>query len=374
MTDTTELIFPYPARIMRPTTRAMDMCKESDMFPNITIEDMRDVSFRNTVDFGKFVLIFSIGATLSNFKNLDSSEDSRHVRFAFLRLLVFTFGLSVFLYHILDVIKIRSKKMVSSVTAKSIIALVQNVQAIWNRAVSQFPCNAVSKFCSSVDGKLTVSVASRSGFPGPTIIWTAFVYSFPEAFFYRLGLSVVSANESFLMTRTRSPFDWLPTTTLAKFWRYPFAGASTMAHYVAQRLAFDVSARVVCFVGYPGFLFTTAHTKATWVRAFLMRTIIVPLMSKNVAKWLSLRPFISFAAVWCEISFLSTSAAAVTVIYFNKIKLELGTIWGMLCHTSSSFQLFVKPGSFPRRLAFSIPFYSPHYNTFTREMEVYERI
>ena len=237
------------------------------MFPGYTTEYIRNVTLGNTVDSGKFPLGFAVSATLADFKNLSFGQNGASVGLALLIWFIWSFGLSAFADHILNVVKICTEKQMGRITTKPIIAFVQNMQVVWDRTISQDPSNAMGALRSPINRHCSVAMTAYTGFPVPAIIWALLVDSGPKAAFYRLGTAIVPTDIARLMAWASCFFETLPTTASAKFGCFPFTGATAMTNYVFKWFAFYVASPAVVLGDYLGLLPTS--TVAITVRDFL---------------------------------------------------------------------------------------------------------
>jgi len=308
------------------------------MFPGYTPEHIRNMTLRNAVDFGKFILGFTGSATLTNFNDVSGSKDRASASFASLIWLVFPFCLSAFLDHIVNVIKVCTKKKMSGITAKPVIASMKNMQVIRNRSICQGPSNTVRTLWRAIDRHCSIAVTTYTGLPNPAVVRALLVDSGPEAAFYRLGARVVTTNVARLMAWSTGLFQSLATATRAKFGRNPFSSAVIMANDISERFTFYVTSPTVCFCGNRRFLSTTTQTKAIGISISAFCSVCPVLMSKDITKWFAPFPSVSFAGVLRNICFLSTTALAVSAWDFLR-----GLIRGMLAHVGSSFQLLTMP-------------------------------
>jgi len=236
------------------------------MFPGYTPEHVRNMTLRNAVDFGKFILILTGGATLAYFNDLGSGKNSTFVSFAAVVWFIWSFGLSTFANHIVNVIKVCTKKKMSRITAKPIVASMKNMQVIWDRSICQGPSNTVRTLWSAIDGHCSIAMTTYTGLPNPAIVRSSLIHSGPKATFDRLSV-VVAANVARLMAWASCFFQTLTTSARAKFGRVPFTGAATVTNYISERFAFYMPSAAVILGDYLGLLTTTAL--AVSVRDFL---------------------------------------------------------------------------------------------------------
>jgi hypothetical protein len=227
------------------------------MFPGYTPEHVRNMTLRNAVDFGKFILILTGGATLAYFNDLGSGKDSAFVSFAAVVWFVWTFGLSTFADHIVNIIEVCAKKKMSRIAAELIVAFMQNMQVVWNRSICQGPSNTVRTLWSAIYRHCSITVTACTGLPVPAIIWALFVDSGPKAIFD--GLPVVMAvNVTRLMTWLFCSFQALTASASAKFGSIPFTGAATVTNDISERFAFYMPSAAVVLGDYFGFLAASA--------------------------------------------------------------------------------------------------------------------
>lgn len=227
------------------------------MFPGYTPEHIRNMTLGNAVDFGKFILILTGGATLAYFNDLGSGKNSTFVSFATVVWLIWSFGLSAFTDHIVNVIEVCAKKQMSRIATKSIVTFMKNMQVVWYWTKRQSPSDTVRTLMRAIYGHCAVSVAAYTGLPVPAIVWSLFVDSGPKATFDGLPV-VVTANVARLMAWSASLFQALTTTARAEFGRIPFAGAATVTNYVSERFAFYMPSATVILGDYLGFLAASA--------------------------------------------------------------------------------------------------------------------
>lgn len=237
------------------------------MFPGYTPEHIRNMTLGDTVDFSEFVLILTGGATLAYFNHLGGGKDRAFVSFAAVVWFIWSFGLSTFANHIVNVIKVCTKKKMSRITAKPIVASMKNMQVIWDRSICQDPSNAMGALRSPINRHCSVAMTAYTGFPVPAIIWALLVDSGPKAAFYRLGTAIVPTDIARLMAWASCFFQTLTTSARAKFGRVPFTGAATVTNYISERFAFYMPSAAVILGDYLGLLTTTAL--AVSVRDFL---------------------------------------------------------------------------------------------------------
>ena len=296
------------------------------------------MTLRNAIDFGEFVLILTGGATLAYFNDLGSGKDRAFIRFAFLVWLVWTFGLSTFADHIVNVIEVCAKKQMSGITAKPVVALMKNMQVIWDRSIYQGPSNTVRTLRSSIDRHCSVTMTAYTGLPVPAVIWALFVNSAPKSAFYWLGARVVTANVMCLLAWLFCSLEALTTTASAKFRRVPFTGAAIVSIDVANGLTFHMASTAVCLGGNRRFLPATTQAKAIGIRIGVFCFVCLVLVSKDITKWFVFFPSSSFVGALRNICLLPTSAVAISVRDFLS-----GLIRGMLAHVDRSFQRLTMP-------------------------------
>lgn len=235
------------------------------MFPGYTPEHIRNMTLGDTVDFSEFVLILTGGATLAYFNHLGGGKDRAFVCFAAVVWFIWSFGLSTFANHIVNVIKVCTKKKMSGITAKPIVASMKNMQVIWNRSICQGPSNTVRTLRSAIYRHCSITVTACTGLPVPAIIWALLVDSGPKAIFD--GLPVVMAvNVTRLMTWLFCSFQALTASASAKFGSIPFTGAATVTNDISERFAFYMPSAAVVLGDYLGLL--SASALAISVRDF----------------------------------------------------------------------------------------------------------
>lgn len=236
------------------------------MLPGYAPVHIRNMALRNTVDFGKFSLGFTVGAALAYFDDLGSGKDRAFVGFAAVVWFIWTFGLSTFANHILNVFQVCAKKQMGRITAQLVVTLMKNMQVIWDRSIYQGPSNTVRTLRSSIDRHCSITMTTYTGLPVPAVIWALLVDSGPEAIFYRLSV-VVTANVARLVAWLFCPLQALTASASAKFRRIPFTGAATVTNYISEWFAFYMTSPAVVLGDYLGLLTTTAL--AISVRDFL---------------------------------------------------------------------------------------------------------
>lgn len=236
------------------------------MFPGYAPEHIRNMTLRNAVDFGKFILGFTGGATLTNFNNVSGGKNCLGVCLAFLGWFAWTFGLSAFDDHILNVFEVRAKKQMSRITAKAIIAFMQNMQVVWYWTIRQNPGNTMRALWRAIDRHCSIAVTTYAGLPVPAIVRSSLIDSGPKATFDRLPV-VMAANVARLMTWLFCSFQALTASASAKFGSIPFTGAATVTNDISERFAFYMPSAAVVLGDYLGLLTTTAL--AISVRDFL---------------------------------------------------------------------------------------------------------
>jgi hypothetical protein len=149
-----------------------------------------------------------------------------------------TIAISALCKHILGIIRIGSQEKMIGIDTSSVsnvargivrVAIMKNVETIWNRANVKLPRYPVGRNVSAITIlSLSVTVRSDRSFPEPTLIKSARGDVFPEAFFQRyagFGSDVMSGDETnglafdvpqarMIAFRNRSG---LSTTAFAKF-------------------------------------------------------------------------------------------------------------------------------------------------------------
>lgn len=92
---------------------------------------------------------------------------------------------SIFLNHISHVVCMCTQKQVRRITASSIIAIVQYMKIVWDRAMSQKPCHSMRFGHKSFILKASISLSVFARKPIPTIPRIKFFDFRPESAFRR---------------------------------------------------------------------------------------------------------------------------------------------------------------------------------------------
>lgn len=82
---------------------------------------------------------------------------------------VLAFGASSFCHHVYAVISGCSKKQVSRVDTRSVVASMTDKHSIGDRAVSQLKCDSVSKRCAVFSSDISISTRKQGSHPTPAI-------------------------------------------------------------------------------------------------------------------------------------------------------------------------------------------------------------
>ncbi len=160
-------------------------------------------SFVHAEFFGDFDLGFTCSDTLS---------DANHLFFGEL-----ASWLSEFACHVIHVFGLRTQKEMSRIAAMTIVALVADDHALWDRAVVQFVAESVWESRAARVVEIT-SAFGGSIFPLPAFIRIAFCNACPKAIFQRTlwqwwqrpEYGMVSVNKSFRMML--KPSDLFPSS------------------------------------------------------------------------------------------------------------------------------------------------------------------
>ena len=100
-------------------------------------------------------------------------------------------GVSSFTRSVIHVVLMRAEFQVRRVYACAVVALMENVQTVWNRAVRQFPCDPMRLSVLSLDRNCTVSETEPGRLPLPTLKRGAAVNLRPESVSERGSVSTV---------------------------------------------------------------------------------------------------------------------------------------------------------------------------------------
>lgn len=295
------------------------------MFPACTAAQVRYMPFRDSVYFGEFFSWFPLSTALTNFYDLLFGKDRSWVIFPSLGVLIRTFCLSVFRYHVLNIVEICTQKQMRGVAANAIVATMQDVHTCRDWAIHQLPCNAMSSFGATIDRESSVAVIANTSCPVPTAIGIEFIYSFPEPLLDGLSI-IVPANKTRFCR-----FQEMAASTFAKFWQW-FGLVLFVSVNIEDWMTFQPATSTVSEVGNLGFFSTPTHTQPTGVRRGDF--VFLVLMPKNISERLALYPSYARIVVWGEIGLLATTALAKAAGDFLG-----GFVRDMITHAVSSFQL-----------------------------------
>ncbi len=89
---------------------------------------------------------------------------------------------SVLVHPILDVVGISAKPEMRQSDTKTVVAMMQDVKAFRNSAVSKKPCDSMGSTGATVETKLSIASGACAGYPIPAIV--SGIDFGPETFFY----------------------------------------------------------------------------------------------------------------------------------------------------------------------------------------------
>lgn len=183
--------------------------------------------------------------------------------------------------HIADVIGVATEKQMSGIDAGRIIAMMTDFHALWNGAVSQFPCDAMRERAFAPDSSRAVTVISFATLPFPALIGVEEFDALPESDVPGRTARIVLGKKAVRMPLVNifsgdlrlcdTGFATTPALALAigmlqtilfhpggKVQRIWFGFASEMTSNISNRLAFYMSPFAICRLGDWGKLSATA--------------------------------------------------------------------------------------------------------------------
>lgn len=177
------------------------------------------------------------------------------------------------LEHVLSVIFCCAEKQVVGIATRGIIAFMETVKVIGDRAIVKLVRVAVSAHIASVYPKLTVAIWLLASLPFPTFVRAALVELFPEANFGR-----AHGAQSYVMTNNK-----------------------------AYRLTFDMTQLGIAPYGNGREFSATAFAKSARVWGVLGR-VLLPSVPIEVAKWFALDPSLNGVCAAGQVRGLPASA------------------------------------------------------------------
>ena len=177
-------------RLRTTARRNLEQSRLGDMSPSFSPYGVRYTTSGNAMlDTQFFLRDPALCILAANLSNLFFCENG--VAFA----LVFTVFLAIFTFHVGHIVGMCAKKQVVRIYALSIVAVMTDVHALWNRAVAQLVTKPMCERHCWLDIESSVIGICFVAHPLPTAVWRIFVDVFPEANARRLA-AVVSVNKT----------------------------------------------------------------------------------------------------------------------------------------------------------------------------------
>jgi len=136
------------------------------VFPSLSMYNSPNTLRCNPVASGDVFLGFALIVPGTNLKNFFGGELGKMLTLAFCISCVVG---SVLCVHIVHVLLLRTRQQMRGIRAISHVTAMENLQSVWDRAMRNFPCNAMSQVASCSEGrKVSIAVDHCVASPQPT--------------------------------------------------------------------------------------------------------------------------------------------------------------------------------------------------------------